>query len=62
VPSDPDPLELLPDRIPEPSSFSFAMPRPGREIRVAMQLASYSTLQFLMYFFYHFAALLRRNA
>jgi hypothetical protein len=62
VPSDPDPLELLPDRIPEPSSFSFAMPRPGREIRVAMQLASYLALQFLMHFFvYHFAALLRKN-
>jgi len=36
---------------------------PGREIRVAMQLASYLALQFLMYFFvYHYAALLRRNA
>jgi hypothetical protein len=36
---------------------------PGREIRVAMQLASYLALQFLMHFFvYHFAALLRRNA
>ena len=36
---------------------------PGREIRVAMQLASYLALQFLMHFFvYLFVALLRRNA
>jgi hypothetical protein len=35
---------------------------PGREVRVAMQLASYLALQFLMLFFvYLFAALLRRS-
>jgi hypothetical protein len=53
----------MPDDLPQQLlGPHLPLEHPGREIRVARQLASYLALQFLMHFFvYHFAALLRKN-